>query len=56
MKNKIDWLKPADYLSGSVFVAVIARRDKDGKHEAKLTLNVKDLTYSVENDGQAVEL
>ncbi len=33
----------------------IARRDKDGKHEAKLTLNVKDLTYRVENDGQAVE-
>ncbi len=23
MKNKIDWLKPADYLSGSVFVAVM---------------------------------
>jgi sucrose phosphorylase len=34
---------------------VIVRRNKDGKHEAKLTLNVKDLTYSVENDGQAVE-
>lgn len=34
---------------------VIVRRNKDGKHEAKLTLNVKDLTYSVENDGQTVE-
>ncbi|WP_302187674.1 hypothetical protein [uncultured Lactobacillus sp.] len=23
MENKLDWLKPADYLSGSVFVAVM---------------------------------
>ena len=33
----------------------ITRQDKTGQHEAKLTLNVKDLTYSVENDGKVVE-
>ena len=33
----------------------ITRQDKTGQHEAKLTLNVKYLTYSVENDGTVVE-
>lgn len=32
----------------------VVRRDKAGKHEAKLRLNVADLTYQVEADGEAV--